>query len=491
MIDFTNVKLIVLTNKLDYDISYISKWCNASKLPSQKYIRITNQRISEVICKDIFEQNKVLDFFLEFDIQLPENSDYLSDKKDVQDKIFNILMKVYKSSIKNYDGSDNNTRMVEGNSNIKMFLSDFIQKQHLKSEDGLKDILISMEISSEGLENFLNLIQNTDNINIKIGLDMNDFDKNHAKLKKVYRVLNERPNLNITLYNNSDFKNFNAIVAKNNFVINYSLDINGKMEIISYSNNEEEVERAYKILLAKFKDEDLLLKNVNSLDMNKSGYRTDFYIDNYFNIFISYGFEFLLPSNIIDKIADKEYERLKGKDIDDIKIMDNMLQIKKLQIEWEEIFHNRNINFFIPKSTLYEYIQTGNLVYIDTPYKMSIEERKSHFKNALGLMKKNPNIKLYIIDGEKIEGDFQGFNLGIYLNHKKFFVKNYIRYSQNLEPYMYTVMNKKIVERVNDYLESLKTMDICKQYTVEELEEKWNNYESMFTKIMGISDDMN
>lgn len=56
---------------------------------------------------------------------------------------------------------------------------------------------------------------------------------------------------------------------------------------------------------------------------------------------------------------------------------------------------------------------------------------------------------------------------------------------------MYTVMNKKIVERVNDYLESLKTMDICKQYTVEELEEKWNNYESMFIKIMGISDDMN
>lgn len=100
MIDFTNVKLIVLANKLDYDISYISKWCNTSKLPSQKYIRITNQRISEVICKDIFEQNKVLDFFLEFDIQLPENSDYLSDKKDVQDKIFNILMKVTKVQLK-------------------------------------------------------------------------------------------------------------------------------------------------------------------------------------------------------------------------------------------------------------------------------------------------------------------------------------------------------------------------------------------------------
>ena len=51
---------------------------------------------------------------------------------------------------------------------------------------------------------------------------------------------------------------------------------------------------------------------------------------------------------------------------------------------------------------------------------MSIEQRKEHFFNVIRLMKKNKNIKIYIIDGEKVSGDFKEFNIGIYLNQKKF-----------------------------------------------------------------------
>lgn len=65
--------------------------------------------------------------------------------------------------------------------------------------------------------------------------------------------------------------------------------------------------KPYKILAAKFKNENILMKNVSSLEMNRSGYRTDFYTDNHFNImFCCYGFEFLLPSEIIEDIAKKE-----------------------------------------------------------------------------------------------------------------------------------------------------------------------------------------
>lgn len=282
MIDFTNIKLIVLANELDYDISYISKWCNASKLPSQKYIRTTNKKISEVLSREIFEQNKVLDFFLEFDIKLPENSNYLEDSKFIEEKINKILMKEYKDSIKNYDSVENNTRMVIGNSNIKLFLSDVIQKQNLKNEEAFTDLLITMDFISDGVEYILNLISEVKNINIKIGLDVDDLEgEKSEKLKKLYQLLNDKSNLNVTMYKNSEFKYFNAIIAKNNFVINYSLDKNKKMEIISYSNDEEEVDKAYKILAAKFKNENILMKNVSSLEMNRSGYRTDFYTDNH------------------------------------------------------------------------------------------------------------------------------------------------------------------------------------------------------------------
>ncbi|MDY2986361.1 MAG: hypothetical protein SOR77_01870 [Peptoniphilus sp.] len=490
MIDFTNIKLIVLANELDYDISYISKWCNASKLPSQKYIRTTNKKISEVLSREIFEQNKVLDFFLEFDIKLPENSNYLEDSKFIEEKINKILMKEYKDSIKNYDSVENNTRMVIGNSNIKLFLSDVIQKQNLKNEEAFTDLLITMDFISDGVEYILNLISEVKNINIKIGLDVDDLEgEKSEKLKKLYQLLNDKSNLNVTMYKNSEFKYFNAIIAKNNFVINYSLDKNKKMEIISYSNDEEEVDKAYKILAAKFKNENILMKNVSSLEMNRSGYRTDFYTDNHFNMFCCYGFEFLLPSEIIEDIAKKECENIKKRENKDFNVLENMLQIKKLQIEWEEIFHERNINFFIPKVSLYKYIQTGKLVYIDTEYTMSIEQRKEHFFNVIRLMKKNKNIKIYIIDGEKVSGDFKEFNIGIYLNQKKFFIKNYARFFKNLEPFIHTVIDKNLVDGVNKFLENLKNGDNCREYTVEELEEKWNNYGNMFLKIMEISSE--
>ena len=225
-------------------------------------------------------------------------------------------MKEYKDSIKNYDSVENNTRMVIGNSNIKLFLSDVIQKQNLKNEEAFTDLLITMDFISDGVEYILNLISEVKNINIKIGLDVDDLEgEKSEKLKKLYQLLNDKSNLNVTMYKNSEFKYFNAIIAKNNFVINYSLDKNKKMEIISYSNDEEEVDKAYKILDAKFKNENILMKNVNSLEMNRSGYRTDFYTDNHFNMFCCYGFEFLLPSEIIEDIAKKNVKILKREKI--------------------------------------------------------------------------------------------------------------------------------------------------------------------------------
>lgn len=81
---------------------------------------------------------------------------------------------------------ENNTRMVIGNSNIKLFLSDVIQKQNLKNEEAFTDLLITMDFISDGVEYILNLISEVKNINIKIGLDVDDLEGENQKNLKNY-----------------------------------------------------------------------------------------------------------------------------------------------------------------------------------------------------------------------------------------------------------------------------------------------------------------
>ena len=46
LLSLTETKAAVLANDLDYNLSYISKWCNDVKLPSYKNITAINERAS-------------------------------------------------------------------------------------------------------------------------------------------------------------------------------------------------------------------------------------------------------------------------------------------------------------------------------------------------------------------------------------------------------------------------------------------------------------
>lgn len=63
LLSFSNTKFIILGNYLGYDVSYISKWCNNVKLPSEKSIKEINEQISSLISEEIIQQKKVDSFF--------------------------------------------------------------------------------------------------------------------------------------------------------------------------------------------------------------------------------------------------------------------------------------------------------------------------------------------------------------------------------------------------------------------------------------------
>lgn len=480
LLSFTNSKQFSLANKLGYDISYINKWCNGIKLPSPKSIDTINKLSSDFFAKFILEKNKGLDFLIKFNINIPEDKILLSNYDFIANNINNLLCNSYKGvNFIETEAEINDSGFIVGKSNIKSTLYNLVQKNRLSKETEKLDILITMDITERESEYFLSLFKNHFDVNVKIGLNI-DIKKESLtnKLEKIYQLCNKYVNMNIQIYLNEDFKNYNSIVVKNNFVINYNLDKDGCFELISYTCHPETIAQIYSTINNYFSAKDIYVKSVESEKMVNSGYRTDFYSGQQFNILPAYGFEFLLPDSVISKIASQAEE--------DENSIDLRANILKLQIEWEEIFHHRTINFFLLKSSIYNYLIEGKVLYMDTIYKLSIDDRINHFKNALELIKNNKNIKIYIIDDAKLKTKIPFFNLGIYLNENKIFLKNYHRYFNSKQPYIYTANNNDLVVAANSLIKSLVNNQYCQEYNAEKLEEYYKNYGKMFLRIMKI-----
>lgn len=63
LLSFTETKAAVLANDLDYNLSYISKWCNDVKLPSHKNITVINERASFLFTDTIRKNHREEDFY--------------------------------------------------------------------------------------------------------------------------------------------------------------------------------------------------------------------------------------------------------------------------------------------------------------------------------------------------------------------------------------------------------------------------------------------
>ena len=131
---------------------------------------------------------------------------------------------------------------------------------------------------------------------------------------------------------------------------------------------------------------------------------------------VAKGFEFLLPPEINPRLI--QAARDQGFD-------ESMAQlVAHLGITWEEIFEKGAIDFYLLKTNLIRYITDGTIYFADVVYHMSVEERKKHIQHVLDLVQKNPNIRFFIIDDECIPNSEHLFQMSVYNNKRKLFLKN-------------------------------------------------------------------
>ncbi|MCY7008231.1 hypothetical protein OCK72_06105 [Fusobacterium simiae] len=481
LLQCSDTKLIVLANVLGYDTSYISKWCNGSKIPSAKNIHDIHKKMSSIFAKEIIENKHGTQFFLEFDLDLPKENEFMNSVEFIENKIYNLLNQTYyQENPTSKPIQEEEIKFVVGKDEISFFLEEKLKTIFLKTNIPKIEIFLTVDFSNANIYSILSLLSNLKkedtNIELSLGLNLKNLDNDSEKvLNKLFYILNCYINLNIELYHNSRFKNMNTILIKDHFAFQFSLDVQGDIQALTWVNNKLLLSKLSHFVLNGFRKEDKILGLANTRKLQKEGYRTNFYTSDFYNFFLVHGFEFLLPSAIIDNIADyAKNNKFSEQDL---------ISILRVKIAWEEIFEKSSINFFILKSSILRYLEKGELTYMNINYKTSVEERKKHCEYAIELLEKNTNIHFYVIEDEFVDKTNILFNIGVFGNCKKMFFKNYYNLSQKKEPYFSLINNSKILEKINQFFDNIRESEYCIEYTADELKALWDKYGRMLFRL--------
>ena len=156
----------------------------------------------------------------------------------------------------------------------------------------------------------------------------------------------------------------------------------------------------------------------------------------------------------------------------------------------EEIFEKGAIDFYLLKTNLIRYITDGTIYFADVVYHMSVEERKKHIQHVLDLVQKNPNIRFFIIDDECIPNSEHLFQMSVYNNKRKLFLKNMEHYDTrtHLGPSFYTMQNETLIGGISQYFSELQSSSLCNVYGSEDVFRFYEKYGIMIDRMLSIEE---
>lgn len=464
LVDLTNTKLSTVAFTLGYDISYISKWNSGRKLPSSKNIYTINRKLSTLFAKVIVEEDKIEEFFLAFNLN---NKEILTkeSKKALEVLIYKLLNEAYMNSNQDLPMDKvSNTNLIFKNSSIDKELKEILEKTLGKKKK--VDIWATFDINSHFAQILLQVGKNLDkDVEFNLHLlckkeDLEDFD--------ILKNITDNSRINIELYEDPGL-DYNFILVRDTayFILR-------EEAAFSFLTHGEELDTLFEItsfIMGLFKGLNKIIVFSQPEELAKSSYRKYFYSDSDFLFLSNYGFEFLLPNQIIDRIIQK---------IDDEKDF-KKAEAENIKLLWEELFSDAEINFLTTRTGLLKYFETGEIYYCSIRAKLSIEEIEAHLNNIISVMKKNKNINFYIIKDNRTLQAMGLDKFNFFINENNMFFKKIDEDGRLTSTSLVT--DSKIHHKIHDRLEEIMESDYSQKYEVEDLEKLFNKYAQVFKKM--------
>lgn len=474
LITFTQAKFISLADVVGYDVSYVNKWSNGTKLPSSRYVERINEEMGRYFSELIEKQKKTDKFYKTFPIS--------EDAEDLGFEISQYLCAAYRATLnqnhstKGKDTSSPSIQVITGHHDTAAFLSDLLQKglQNLESDGELLILGEFCALYDAGFWKYLENIKLEDHtVTIRVGLDMDKLEKQPAYVRKLYQTMDKYLDFDFVFYNNAELEDANLIILKGSFAVQYALSNVGRFLLCTYIFDVPTVRDIYERFSFTSTEKHALISTVSALGMDDLGYRTAFYATNSFFFFLTNGFEFLLPHEVFDSIIKSVSP-------------ENAFSVQRLCVTWEEIVDVSKIDFIVPTTSLMRYLETGYIYITDVEYSLSAAERKAHIKSVIDAMQKNKHISISVLP--TMDASYTGENLAFYSNYKTGFLKKNKRYIHNDARTFYVITNKRLHTILLHFFQELKHQPACQQYTVEQINQKYEKYKPLIERTLSLQE---
>lgn len=480
LINFSGSKLSTVAEEVGYDVSYISKWCNKAKLPAAKMAPNINRTLANHFSNEILKHEDLSTFSKTFSVDATPES--------LNSIIYNLLKENYKESSKEiatelHHHEASQTRVLTLANDIYEFFNHEFPEILLAYNEPL-EVLCTLDVCrfiSDTLPDQAVFRMPAHEIKVKIALNAETLHSDSLNyLKHLYYFINAHSHIAFDFYDDPLMRSLNTIVVKDHMAILCALDQYSRILTATVITDLEKVNQIYIRTLTAFRTANLMLHATESDEFYQYGYRTDFYALDNFQIFLTRGFEYLLPEECWESITRTARER------DGDEFMARL--VSQLQITWEEIFEKGSIDFFVLKSSLMRYMEDGEIIFTDVVYNMTAEERKFHIQKVLNITKKNPNIRFYVIDDELLPSVQHLLHTSVFNNRKKLFLKNPDRYHMDIGPHFYSVLSDQIIKDTSALFEHIKSEPFCSEYDAEGINKFAEKYGSLVYRMIDLSD---
>jgi len=481
LIGFSGLKMSTVANLLSYDLSYISKWCNQSKLPAARTAPEINRALALLFAQEIKSRDDAERFGRYFSVA--------PDK--LEDGIYQLLTEAYRAS----DGKSAEIRPEQDSSGARILtqagdIYNFFHQELIEiicGETEPVEILCTLDLggflSTSGAEPFIRR-ESMPDIRVKIGMDQRSFSEGgKSSFKELYAFLNMFHDVAFDIYDNSLMYTMNSIVVKGKLAVLCALDHYNRITTAVVIHDLEKVNQIYLKLIPVFRGSTVLLHHERAREFNRTGYRTDFYARENYQILTARGFEFLLPvecwSSILQAALAKNDGGFEAR------------MVERMQITWEEIFEKTSMDFFTTKSALLKYLEDGEIVFLDVVYNMSVTERKLHIQKILDMTKKNPNIRFYVIDDDCLPEMQHLFGASVYSNRRKIFLKNLWNLKEEHEAQFYCVDSEQFTAEIVRFFDRLRDSVYCYSFDAQSLQKFAERYGSMINRMLDLNERKN
>ncbi len=477
LIKFSDMKMSAVADIAGYDISYISKWCNKSKLPAARVAPDINRSLAKAFSEEILSQGELEDFCLEFSVSVKA--------EQLEPYIYTLLKDSFKNSL-NYNDSQIKKNIIHHARVLttRYEIADYITRELpsiLYTSPEPVEVLCTLDICAMLKKTQLDVEPQPEQaspIRVKIGINTSELTK--QDYLPLYGFINCYHYISFDFYDNANFKNQNLIVVKNKVAVLCSIDKNGRIVLAVVITDPEKIQKIYEQTASLFKINHLLIMATTAKEMMHTGYRSNFYGYGDFQMFLARGCEFFLPIECTESILRSAREQ--GFDESMEKFFSRLLT------SWEEIFRKEKADFFVFKSTLLKYLEDGELYFTDVMHKMSMDERKAHIDNVLKIYTKNTELNFYVIDEEKVPYPTKLVNFSLFNNHKKLFLKNIKRFHGDFGPQFYSILNESFINGITECIDELKGSEAVIHYPASSLPEFMERYGGMVYRILSLSE---